>query len=164
MLCAGFDPQQHPLLSVIVAQQRKALERAKRSVRASDVWSLRGLPEPRSPRLELHGHQVFFMVPVCEDASGGGWRALTGRVVINYSADRDPMPLRIAEAVDSEALREKCYLLSLSSLPLFSTSLLYLSSLPLSLSSLPLFSTSLLSLSSLSLSLFSLSSLPRIPG
>ena len=42
------------------------------------------------------------MVPTWD----GGWAPLTGRVVVNYSADRDPCALRMAEAVDSEVLRE----------------------------------------------------------
>ena len=60
------DGMQHPLRSVICAQQRKALESARREVSAPGIWSVRGHPEPRPPVNEcygLHGTQVFCMVP-----------------------------------------------------------------------------------------------------
>lgn len=110
MLFAGFDPEQHPLLSAIVAQQRKSLERAATSLRIPEVWSVRGHPEPKPPdgrEPELRGHEVFCTVPAC-DGEAGSWRVLTGKVVINFSTDRDPAALRVATAVDNPVLRERC--------------------------------------------------------
>ena len=78
MLLSGFDPEQHPLLEVIVSkkscktpvffyprykgpqfpeekcqvilrQKQAALKRAKKQVRIRGCWSARGHPEPQDP-------------------------------------------------------------------------------------------------------------------
>lgn len=46
MLPAGFDPEQHPLLEVILRQKEKALERARENFHVRGCWSARGHPEP----------------------------------------------------------------------------------------------------------------------
>ncbi|CAE7866364.1 RDR1 [Symbiodinium necroappetens] len=111
MLIAGYDPQQHPLLEVILRQKEAALKRAKKQVHIRGCWSARGHPEPRESDADgerplLRDNEVFLMVPC--DAEETGWRALTGPVIVNYLSDRDPYALRLAVAKDSEALRSKC--------------------------------------------------------
>ncbi|CAE6944635.1 RDR2 [Symbiodinium sp. CCMP2456] len=111
MLIAGYDPNQHPLLEVILRQKESALRRAKRQVRVRGCWSARGHPEPRESRAEdenplLRDNEVFLMVPC--DVEETGWKALTGKVIVNYLSDRDPYALRLAVAKDSPALRAKC--------------------------------------------------------
>lgn len=46
MLLAGFDPEQHPLLEVILRQKEKALEKAREKFHVRGCWSARGHPEP----------------------------------------------------------------------------------------------------------------------
>ncbi|OLQ09790.1 hypothetical protein AK812_SmicGene6567 [Symbiodinium microadriaticum] len=111
MLIAGYDPQQHPLLEVILRQKEAALKKAKKQVHIRGCWSARGHPEPRESDADgesplLRDNEVFLMVPC--DAEETGWRALTGPVIVNYLSDRDPYALRLAVAKDSEALRAKC--------------------------------------------------------
>lgn len=108
MLQSGFSPQQHPLLEVILRQKEKALERAKAQVHVRGCWSARGHPEPHGEdaSLELKGNEVFLMVP--SDGEESGWKAVTGKVIVNYLSDRDPFALRLAIAKDSPALRAKC--------------------------------------------------------
>lgn len=111
MLQSGFSPQQHPLLEVILRQKEKALERAKAQVHVCGCWSARGHPEPHGEdgedaSLELMGNEVFLMVP--SDGEESGWKAVTGKVIVNYLSDRDPFALRLASAKDSPALRAKC--------------------------------------------------------
>ena len=68
MLIAGYDPQQHPLLEVILRQKEAALKKAKKQVHIRGCWSARGHPEPRESDADgesplLRDNEVFLMVP-----------------------------------------------------------------------------------------------------
>ena len=74
MLIAGYDPEQHPLLEVILRQKEAALKRAKKQVHIRGCWSARGHPEPRESDADgesplLRDKEVFLMVP-CDAEDG----------------------------------------------------------------------------------------------
>ena len=105
-LMAGFDPLQQPLRTILKRQRRQALESAGKSLRVHGCWSCRGVPESKGSDggRRLNGREIFLMVP----EAGGGWRALTGPVLVGQAVDLDPSSFRWALAMDSEDLRSKC--------------------------------------------------------
>eukprot|EP00438_Fugacium_kawagutii_P035261 Skav227220 [mRNA] locus=scaffold2048:463173:465227:- [translate_table: standard] len=53
----------------------------------------------------LVGRLTWATKPLVQES---GWKAVTGKVIVNYLSDRDPCALRLAVAKDSPTLRAKC--------------------------------------------------------